>query len=109
MTRRRRSIRKNAALEAERERLGELLDSHIGLRDPSIQIYRLGADGKQELMGTVSLDVLKMGIEESIQNNFGAGKFLVRTVLSNGTFGPSRTVVIGETYPAWYEGRPRRE
>lgn len=88
------------ALDAERDRLRGLLDAKLGPRDSSIKIYLLEPDGKQRLMGSDTLDLLEndFGLEETIRDRFGSGKFLVRTVLPNGTFGPSRVVAIGDRY-----------
>jgi len=77
----------------EEKLLNQFIDS-IGVEnEPTVRIFRLEENGKRTRMGVVTLDVCD---EESIQAQFGGGTFLVRTVRSNGTFGPSKVIGIEE-------------
>ena len=81
----------------EEARLKEIVES-VGLpREPMVKFYRLPGDGRHILVGAISLDEFPMdSCEEYLREMFGGGEYLVRTVRSNGTFGPSRTVRIAE-------------
>ncbi len=66
-------------------------------REPTGKIYRLPVDGRQVLLGTVT--IYDFPVDEYgayLRDAFGPGTFLIRTVRTNGTFGPSRIVRIGE-------------
>ena len=72
----RKKATRRTALDVERERLRELLDAKLGPRESSIKIYRLDSDGRQELMGADTLDLLEGNreIEETIRGRFGPGE-----------------------------------
>jgi hypothetical protein len=72
--------------------------------DPVIKIYRIERNGKQVCLDCVFAEITKQGvlrfpqstnILHSIRVKFGPGRYLLRTVYSNGRFGPSRVVHIG--------------
>src|SRR6185369_4959511 len=72
---------------AEEDRRLTAFIEQIGTpREPTVRIYRLDSDGKQTRLGVMSLDYCD---EESVREQFGPGTFLLRTVRSNGTYGPS--------------------
>lgn len=62
-------------------------------REPTVRIYRIEPDGKQTRLGSMSLDGCD---EEAVRAEFGGGTFLLRTVRSNGTYGPSTVLRIAE-------------
>ena len=76
--------------DPERDRLREILDKKFGPREPVVRIYRLEHDGSQSRVDSDT--------RGNIRARFGPGKFLIRTILPNGTFGPSRVVSIGTKY-----------
>jgi len=84
-------VRKRRSEEAEEEqRLETWLDSWIP-REPHLRIYRITDERKQVFLTTSSLG----GFDpEQLREEYGAGKFLLRTVRSNGKWGPSRVLRI---------------
>jgi hypothetical protein len=71
-----------------------------------MKIYKIEANGKQVCVDCLFSEQYdsKTGafkfpnannVLEGIRDKFGAGKYLLRTVYSNGRFGPSRIVHIG--------------
>jgi len=72
--------------------------------EPAIKIYRIGSNGKQVCVDSLFVEMVKPGVLRiegadnvlnHIRGQFGPGKYLLRTVYSNGRFGPSRVVHIG--------------
>ena len=72
--------------------------------EPVVKIYRIGSNGKQVCLDSLSVEMVKPGVlrivgADNVLNHirvqFGPGKYLLRTVYSNGRFGPSRVVHIG--------------
>jgi hypothetical protein len=71
-----------------------------------VKIYEIERNGKQVCVDSLFLEQYnpKLGalkfpnadyVLASVREKFGPGKYLLRTVYSNGRFGPSRTVHIG--------------
>jgi hypothetical protein len=75
---------------AEDKKLREFEDD-IAPRMPWVKIYRIEKDGRQTFLGATDLEFFSF---EMLRHEFGGGKFLVRTVRSNGTWGPSRIVHV---------------
>jgi len=76
--------------DAEEERkLIDVIEQIGPPREPSVRVYRIDADGKQTRMGVMSLEYCD---EEAVREQFGTGTFLLRSVRSNGTYGPSTVV-----------------
>lgn len=72
--------------------------------EPLVKIYRIEPNGKQVCLDYLFLETMKSGVLKlpgtsqvlrNIRDQFGPGKYLLRTVYSNGRFGPSRVVHIG--------------
>jgi hypothetical protein len=75
----------------EEQQMHEFMDD-IAPRSPTLRIYRIDADGKKhEFLGCAQLEEFSL---EDVRERFGSGTFLLRSVRSNGTFGPSRVVRI---------------
>jgi hypothetical protein len=70
---------------AEDELLNRLMDD-LAPRGPTVKVYRIGDDGKQTFLGATDLQWFSL---TWVRDTFGGGKYLVRTVRSNGTYGPS--------------------
>jgi hypothetical protein len=88
--------RKNKAQSPGKRRpedaqLSEFMEN-IWPKDPILKIYRVGPNGKQTLLGSAVLDSFSL---DHVRHRFGSGTFLLRTVRSNGTYGPSRVVHLG--------------
>lgn len=72
-------------------------------REPTIRIYRIESNElrqntpfrKQTRLGEICLSEAD-NILQDMQFQFGAGTYLLRSVRSNGTYGPSRVVRIAE-------------
>jgi hypothetical protein len=87
--RRKREIADPQAVEDKQ--LNAFLDE-FSPRQPMIRIYRVEADGKKHTyLGASDLDCFSL---EGVREHFGGGTFLLRSVRSNGTYGPSRVVSI---------------
>lgn len=67
----------------------------IAPREPILKVYRLEQNGRQTFLYATELDSFSL---EDLRDHFGAGSFLLRTVRSNGTYGPSRVVHIGSIH-----------
>lgn len=91
---------------AEENYFRRYLDEICGPTDPIMKIYKIERNGKQVCVDCLFLErydsktgVFKFpnpsNVLESIRGKFGPGKYLLRTVYSNGKFGPSRVVQIG--------------
>jgi hypothetical protein len=85
-------MRKRNRDPKEERRLKVFIDKLGPPREPTVKIYRIEPDGKQTRLGVMELEWFD---EETLRKQFGAGTFLVRTVRSNGTYGPSRVLRIG--------------
>src|SRR5690242_20701432 len=90
----------------EDEYLRRYLDEIVGPAEPKLKIYRIKPNGKQVCVNCLFVEeydlsrgVLKFArpacVVENIRAQFGPGKYLLRTVYSNGRFGPSRVLDIG--------------
>jgi hypothetical protein len=79
--------------EDEDQRLQQFIETIGPPREPTVRIYRIEPDGKQTRLGSMALDGCD---EEAVRAQFGAGAFLLRTVRSNGTYGPSTVLRIAE-------------
>jgi hypothetical protein len=83
------------------------LDEIVGPSEPTVKIYRIEPNGKQvcvdclfvEQVVDFSKGLFKFSrpddVLENIRHQFGPGRYLLRTVYSNGRFGPSRRVDLG--------------
>jgi hypothetical protein len=81
----------------EEARLKAVIESIGSPREPMVKFYRLPGDGRHILVGAIPVfDFPFDSCEEYLRDNFGGGEYIVRTVRSNGTFGPSRIVRIAE-------------
>jgi hypothetical protein len=81
----------------EEEKLEQFVDN-IWPREPTLRIYRVDEKTKkQTLLGSADLDTFELDL---LRERYGAGCFLLRTVRSNGTWGPSRMVWIAVPKPA---------
>jgi len=87
---RRQGKKKRARSTFEEAKLNEFMEN-IAPRLPTLKIYRLEPDGKQKLLTTTFLEFFSY---EELREQFGGGRFLVRSVRSNGTYGPSRVVDV---------------
>src|SRR5262249_19714568 len=96
---------KNAPVQ-DREMQAFVEDLGLSFREPTIRIYRLERYlmqpktrfRKQTRLAVVSLSEFSQdpgSILEYIQRKFGAGDYLLRTVRSNGKYGPGIVVRIG--------------
>jgi hypothetical protein len=99
----------DAQTTTENRYFREFLDDVCGPNEPMIKIYSVQANGKQTCIDCVfpdHSDYTKAGAPEfhfpssvellkRLRNDFGSGKYLLRTVHSNGRFGPSRVITIG--------------
>jgi len=89
-----RGKKKKNSQTTEDEQLQAFIDTLIP-RQPKIKIYRIESDKRQTPMGVFNLDELSgSSVEQRIADTCGAGTFLVRTIRSNGRYGPSRVVAI---------------
>ena len=80
----------------EDKQLQAFIDAMPDDRQPRLRIYRLESDGSQTRLFAGALEEFPAeDAQPMLQDWFGAGKFLVRTVRSNGTYGPSRVFHIG--------------
>jgi hypothetical protein len=89
--RRLKSIKVIRTTEDEDEEMMAFMEN-IAPRSPTLRIYRIDSEEKkQEFLGCLPL--LGFSLEE-VRDQFGSGTFLLRSVRSNGTYGPSRVVRI---------------
>ena len=77
-------------MDSEDEQLSEFMDN-LCPRVPMLKIYRIEEDGKQTFLGALAMGLFCL---DEVRSRFGGGKFLIRSVRSNGTYGPSRVVQI---------------
>ena len=83
--------------------LSAFMDNVFPHREPFIRIYRLEPNvirqntpfRKQTRIGEICLSEADNILQE-LQHQFGAGTYLLRSIRSNGTYGPSRVVRIAE-------------
>jgi hypothetical protein len=82
------------------------LDEICGPTDPVVKIYKIERNGKQVCVDCLFIEQYntQLGafqfpnpnyVLDGIRDKFGPGRYLLRTVYSNGRFGPSRIVHIG--------------
>jgi hypothetical protein len=101
-------MQKPAVQDRELKALTAFMDNIGSSREPTIRIYRLETPQKQHQtrfrkhtrVGEVLLSDFShdpSDLFEYLRAEFGAGTFLLRTVRSNGTYGPSRVVSIART------------
>jgi len=96
--------RRNASkATTEEDYFRQFLDN-VWPTEPVIRIYRIESNGKQVCLDSLFVEMVKPGVLripgadhvlDNIRGQFGPGKYLLRTVYSNGRFGPSRVVHIG--------------
>jgi hypothetical protein len=87
---------------AEDKKLQEFMEDVIPRREPSIRIYRIELNEKrtnapfrkQTRLSEIALSEAG-DILEYLHFHFGPGTYLLRSVRSNGVYGPSRVVYIG--------------
>ena len=80
----------DAEMRREEAELSAFADE-IAPRVPTVKVYRLEAGGKQKLLFATDIDFFSL---EILRDHYDGGRFLVRTVRSNGTYGPSRIVLV---------------
>ncbi len=100
-----RNTKMRSPLGLDRELEAAFIEDIGAPREPTIRIYRLEPLQKQHRthfrkqtrVGEVLFSDFSHGnnIFEYLREEFGVGTFLLRTVRSNGTYGPSRVVRIG--------------
>jgi len=81
-------------ITAEDARLNSFVDQ-IFPREPTLKVYRIDPDGKQTFLYATDLEFFSL---DELRDHHDGGKFLLRTVRSNGTYGPSRVVYVAERY-----------
>lgn len=74
---------------SEEAQLSAFMDD-IAPREPLLKVYRIEA-GKQTFLFATDFEFFSL---EDLRNQYGGGKFLLRSVRSNGTYGPSRVVKV---------------
>ena len=99
----RKMVRQNTPRPEEDEQIQAFMDRLPDLRQPQVKIYRIEENKRHTCLHVCPLDEFPVDKTESaLQHWFGAGDFLVRTVRSNGTYGPSRVFHIGDPSPLRY-------
>lgn len=77
---------------SETDLLNEFMED-IAPREPRIRIYRVNSETKKHtFLGTAAVEGFSLN---DLREWYGSGAFLLRTVRSNGKYGPSRVVRIG--------------
>ena len=77
--------------KSEDEQLNKFLDD-LWPREPRIRIYRIDEHTKKQTpLGSAHIDGFEL---EQLRERFGGGCFLLRTIRSNGSWGPSRVVHV---------------
>jgi hypothetical protein len=85
------SVRNQIVEMTEDEQLTELME-FISPRNPYIRVYRVDPHTKRHTyLGNLDADGFDLSV---VREAFGSGTFLVRSVRSNGKYGPSRIVGI---------------
>ena len=93
---------RDAGITREEARLSAFVDD-IAPRLPTVKVYRLEPGGKQKFLFATVIEFFSL---EILREEYDGGKFLVRTVHSNGTYGPSRVVDVASRRERYnYEGR----
>jgi hypothetical protein len=82
--------RENLKFISEDTRLNAFMED-IFPRWPMLKVYRLGPGGKQTFLCSADLETFSLGM---LRDQYDGGKFLLRTIRSNGTYGPSRVVQV---------------
>jgi hypothetical protein len=87
---------RTAATRKEENYFRRLLDEICPASEPVLKVYKVRSDGKQVCVFSIYPDDFKSSdVLNHIRNQFGPGSYLLRTVHSNGRFGPSRVVHLG--------------
>jgi hypothetical protein len=84
----------------------DYLEQIVGPTEPRIKIYKILPNGKQVCVHCIFVEEYSSSkgvyrfppadrLPEIIRDQFGPGRYLLRTVYSNGRFGPSRVMHIG--------------
>ena len=98
--RRRRAASKT---KTEEDYFRQFLDD-VWPTEPVVKLYRIGSNRKQVCLASLSVEMAKPGVlrivgVDNVLNHirveFGPGEYLLRTMYSDGRFGPSRVVHIG--------------
>jgi hypothetical protein len=94
--------RQTAMTRKEENYFRSVLDQICPPAMPVIKVYRIKGDRTQVCVFTVypddfkgDLPIFSENVLKEIHNHCGPGKYLLRTVHSNGRFGPSRIVHLG--------------
>ena len=85
-------MRTRRRIDADEERQMQEFVDRIGPPPiPVVRVYRITEDGKQTRIDEADLESVD---EVYLRERFGPGSYLLRTVRSNGTYGPSKVVRI---------------
>ena len=83
--------RKKKRKNPEEERMLREFVENVAAREPRVKIYRKESNNEQTPITTMTLDAFS---EEELREGFGHATYFLRTVRSNGTFGPSCVIRI---------------
>ena len=83
--------RKKKRLNPEEERKLREFVENVSPHEPRLKIYRKESNKQDTPVTTMTLDAFS---EEELRDQFGHGTYFLRTVRSNGTYGPSCVIRI---------------
>ena len=81
----------------EERKLRKFVD-RVSSREPRVKVYRKEPDNSLTPLTTRSLDGFS---EEELRDAFGPGACFLRTIRSDGTFGPSCTLRLAPRPPGY--------